>query len=323
MEQYKTSVLQVEGTRLLLDGEHFFFQGVSFFNAIYNSTFNQSDEERERRLKLFKDTGINALRVWCQWDFGPPSCRWVDVEQTHTMYTPDGGIREDSFEKLVKLIETADRHKMVVEVVLFSQEKNPNLPIPIQEKLAGNMAERLMPYRNIIMQIWNEKSIEVARYCRKIKSIDPNRLVSNSFAYDIDDPIAPDVIRYDKQDEEATWLLDILTPHTVRRGVQEFWEYAAEQIQYLQRKYNKPIIDDEPARTGTFDFGGIAGGTKPENHIQQIKNIRACGAYHIYHHDMFQNGYGHPSTPPQAIPDATFSSFHSPVFEYLKNNRTW
>ena len=33
---------------------------------------------------------------------------------------------------------------------------------------------------------------------------------------------------------------------------------------------------------------------------------------------MFQNGYGHPATPPLGIPDAEFSPFHRPVFEHLR-----
>lgn len=319
----KTCELQVDGRKLLLNGQHFFLQGLSFFNALYNPHMNKSSEEVVKRLKYYKETGINTLRIWCQWDFNPPSSQWVDVGPGNTMYTDEGEIREESFYRLARLIEAADGLEMVLEVVLFSHEKQPNLPAGIQEKLAGLMAQRLKPYRNIILQIWNEDSTEVARYCRKIKSEDPRRLVSNSFAYDINDPIAPDVIAYDRFNEEAAKLLDILTPHTVRRGVERFWDYAVEQIQYLQNKYNKPVIDDEPARTGTFDFGGIAGGTKPEQHIAQIKNVRACGAYHIYHHDMFQKGYGDPSIPPQGIPNAEFSDFHRPVFEFLNNNRIW
>ncbi len=36
-----------------------------------------------------------------------------------------------------------------------------------------------------------------------------------------------------------------------------------------------------------------------------------------YHHDMFQSGYGAPSTPP-GIPDTEFSPFHVPVFQHLR-----
>ena len=48
-----TRALEIEGTRLLLDGQPFSFQGLSFFNAIYNPTFNRSADERMRWLRTF------------------------------------------------------------------------------------------------------------------------------------------------------------------------------------------------------------------------------------------------------------------------------
>ncbi len=37
-----TRVLTIAGTRLLLDDQPFPFQGLSFFNALYNPTFNRN-----------------------------------------------------------------------------------------------------------------------------------------------------------------------------------------------------------------------------------------------------------------------------------------
>ena len=37
-----------------------------------------------------------------------------------------------------------------------------------------------------------------------------------------------------------------------------------------------------------------------------------------YHHDFFQNGYGHSATPPLGIPQAEYSPFHKPIFEHLR-----
>ncbi|NLA57400.1 MAG: hypothetical protein GX855_00615 [Firmicutes bacterium] len=109
-----------------------------------------------------------------------------------------------------------------------------------------------------------------------------------------------------------------LTPHTSRRCVGNFWEDAALEIERFIKFYNKPVVDDEPARDGTPDFGGIVGGTKPEQHMMHIRNVRQVGGHHIYHHDMFQMGYGHPTVPPTGIPDPEFSPIHRKVFEYLK-----
>jgi hypothetical protein len=305
----KTQVLEIKGTRLLLDGEPFCFQGLSFFNAVYNPNFNRSVDERLEWLHKFKENGINALRVWCQWDFDRP---FVDVDPDHTMYTPEGEIRDEHFRTLAEIVETLDNLGMVAEVTLFSHEKQPNLPVHVQERGTRNVARKLLPYRNLILQLWNEDSTEVTQYFEAVKAVDPARIVTNS-------PGFSNVLG----DERQNRMLDLLTPHTVRRGVDRFWEVAPQQIASLLTQFEKPVIDDEPARTGTVQFGGIEGGTRPEQHVEQIERVRAAGGYHTYHHDMFQTGYGSPAIPPSGIPDPDYSPFHRRVFDYLRDHRQW
>ncbi len=91
---------------------------------------------------------------------------------------------------------------------------------------------------------------------------------------------------------------------------------APQQTRSLIEKFQKPVVDDEPARDGTIDFGRIEGGTRPEYHIRQCEAVREAGGYHIYHHDMFQN-QDPDSTPLNGIPDPDFSSFYRKVFDYL------
>lgn len=309
-ETAQTHVLSVDGTRLLLEGRPFHFQGLSFFNAIYNPAFHESPAARGRWLDIFKENGVTALRVWCQWDFTPPRT-FVDVAPDHTMYTEAGEIVVRSFQRLVDLLLDADRREMVIEVVAFSHEKTPdeeNLSVPHQERAIEALTAQLRPYRNVILQIWNEDSLNVIRHYEIAKSVDPDRIVTNSpgFANNLGD-------------ETQNRLLDILTPHTVRGSAPRFWDIAPQQIASLIARYEKPVIDDEPARTGIVQFGGIAGGTQPEQHIAQIKAVREVGGYHTYHHDMFQRSYGAPTTPPSGIPDPDFSFFHRQVFDYLRN----
>jgi hypothetical protein len=173
------------------------------------------------------------------------------------------------------------------------------------------MAERLLPYRNVILQIWNEDSTGVRDCYQAIKKVDDQRLVTNSpgFANDLGDDV-------------QNQMLDLLTPHTVRRQAERFWQVAPRQIASLIETYQKPVIDDEPARTGIVKFGGIEGGTTPDQHIAQIVAVREVGGYHTYHHDMFQNGYGHPATPSHGIPDPDHP-FHRRVFAFLRQHRAW
>ena len=308
-----TKTLGIDGTRLTLDGAPFPFTGLSFFNAIYNPTFNRTPEERRRWLRRFRDNGVNALRIWCQWDFTEPRV-FIDVAPERTMFTPAGDIRDEPFRTLVEISMAADGLGMAIELTLFSHEKQPNLPVAVQERAARALTARLLPYRNILLQIWNEDSTEVLRLYDAIKAVDPPRLVTNSpgFANNLGD-------------EAQNRRLDLLTPHTLRRSGPEgpFWEVAPRQIAALLARYGKPVIDDEPARSGPVQFGGLAGGTRPEQHIAAIRGVRAAGGYPIYHHDMFQYGYASPLTPPSGIPEPDFSPVHRAVFDYLRESKAW
>lgn len=314
-----TKVLGIDGTRLTLDGKPFFFQGLSFFNALYNPTFNESAEERLRWLRTFKANGINCLRIWCQWDFAPPRT-FADVGAEHSMFTETGDIREEHYSTLTSLIEALDSLDMVLEVSMFANERRPYfLAIAAQERAARLLTGRLRPYGNLILQIWNEQSAEVMRYFAIIKTTDPQRIVTSSPGSSVSPAVPFDHVG----DEVQNSAFDVLTPHTLRREGYPFWYLAPAQIAFLLDTYQKPVINDEPARSGPTQFGGIEGGTRPEQHIAHIQRTRAVGGYHTYHHDMFQYGCGHPLTPPSGIPDPDFSPFHRQVFDYLRDHTTW
>ena len=302
-----TRTLGISGTRLTLDGDPFPLTGVSFFNALYNPTFNRSPEDRLRWLRTFLDSGVNTLRVWCQWDFTPPR-DFIDTAPEHSLYTEEGDLREGHVRTLTELLVAASSLGMVIEVTLFSHEKRSNLQPEALERGARGVAERLKPYRNAIVQLWNEDSTEWERLLRAVKHADPERLVTNS-------PGVANVLGTD----EHNAAMDLLTPHTIRRGGEEpFWVTAPKQIAALIERFQKPVIDDEPARSGPQQFGGIEGGTKPEWHVEHIKRVREVGGYPIYHHDMFQYHYDSPLTPPSGIPEPDWSPFHGRVFAYLR-----
>jgi hypothetical protein len=77
------------------------------------------------------------------------------------------------------------------------------------------------------------------------------------------------------------------------------------------------VVDDEPARNGTSQFGGPRGETSPYDHILQIQRVWDAGGHVTYHHDMFQTGAGSPAVPPSGIPDPEFNSYHRTVLEFL------
>lgn len=299
--------LSIQGTRFLLNGEAFPYTAVSFFNAIYNPNFNKDSATRKMWIGKFKDYGVNVLRVWCQWDNGRT---FVDVGPDKTLYHPDGRIRDEHMRTLKAIIADADEMGVVVQVVLFSQEswfKDIRLAPAAMDAAVAAVTRELQPHRNVIIQIWNELSERVLESVKIVKAIDPSRIVTNS----------PGISGF-LGDPPQNNALDYLTPHTSRQYVGRTWEVAPSEVEYLLRRYRKPVVDDEPARNGTPQFGGPRVATSPYDHIIQIQKMWELGAYVCYHHDMFQTGYGTPSIPPSGIPDPEFNPYHRQVFEFLK-----
>jgi hypothetical protein len=300
--------LTISGTRFLRDGQPFPYTGVSFFNAIYNTNFNASSGARSEWLKRFKGYGVTMLRVWCQWD---NARGFVDASPTSTLYHTNGALRTNHLETLKAIIADADKLGMGVEVVLFSHEswrENIRIGAPADEQAVSAVTRELLPFRNATFQIWNEHSdARVLPLVGVIRSIDRLRLVTNS-------PGFAGVLGSDEENN----AFDYLTPHTTRHGKEPHWDVAPRELAGLIAKFKKPVVDDEPARNGTANFGGPKGATSPFDHVVHIRGIWQAGAYATYHHDMFQTGYGTPACPPSGIPDPEFSPYHRQVFEFLK-----
>jgi SAM-dependent methyltransferase len=298
--------LSVRGTGFEMNQKPFEFTGVSFFNAIYNPEFNRSSEVRREWIRKFNDYGINVLRIWCQWD---NARGFVDSGRDKTMYNTDGTLNQDHLSTLRGILEDAEKEETVVLLVLFSREswnENIRLSDKASEKAVYELARVLKPHGNLIFQIWNEFSNRTIDYLKIIKETDPERIVTNSPGYAgyLGDP-------------EENRMLDYLSPHTTRDD-NRHWDVAPQEIKYLIRKFNKPVVDDEPARKGTSQFGGPKNPVQPTDHILHIYNVWKAGGYVIYHHDMFQTGYGSEAVPPNGIPAPGFSSYHDVVFQFLK-----
>jgi hypothetical protein len=304
----RAAELTVSGTRFQLDGKPFPYTGVSFFNAIYNPTFNASTAARQEWIRKFQGYGINVLRVWCQWD---NARGFVDGSPTNTMYDQGGKLNARHLMTLKAILADADKLGVCVELVLFSHEsfrENIKVGEPDDQRVVTALAQELMGYRNVTFQIWNEHSdARVLPLVQAIRAVDPKRLISSSVGFS-------GVLGSDAENN----AFDYLTPHTSRQGKGRHWEQAAKELEGLKNKFHKPVVDDEPARNGTPNFGGPKVATSPYDHIVQIVNVWRVGAHPTYHHDMFQTGYGSPACPPSGIPDPEFSPYHRQVFEFLK-----
>jgi hypothetical protein len=301
--------LTISGTRFLLDGKPFPFTGISFFNAIYNPAFNKNPAERGRWLDKFRSYGINVLRVWAQWD---SKRGFVDACDDCSLYFPDGRLRREPVDTLKQIITDAAARGMVIELAMFANESNEagrKLAPAAADQAVAALTRELKPSRNVAFQIWNEHSDRVLDHLKTIKTADPARLVTNSPGFG-----------GDVGDVRQNAALDFLTPHTLRQGAAQnrHWEIAPVEIAYLLKRFRKPVVDDEPARNGTTNFGGPRAPTHPSDHILQIWEVWKAGGFIVYHHDMFQTGYGSPAVPPSGIPDPEFSPYHRAVLEFIR-----
>jgi hypothetical protein len=300
--------LKVAGTKFLLDDKPFPYTGMSFFNAIYNPAFNNSTPARMEWMRQFQSYGINVLRIWCQWD---NARGFVDAGAGKTLYAADGGLVRTNLEILKAILVDADKLGICVELVLFAQEswrENIRVGEPAELRAVTELTRELKTFRNVTFQIWNEHTDNrVLPLVKLIRSIDPRRLVTNS-------PGGAGVLGSDEENA----VLDYLTPHTTRHAKEKHWQVAPRELEGLLRKFSKPVVDDEPARNGTAQFGGPREQTSPYDHIVQIVSVWKLGAYTTYHHDMFQTGYGSPACPPSGVPDPEFNPYHKAVFDFLK-----
>jgi len=301
------NVIEVKGTRFYLNDKPFEFTGITFFNALYNAEFNKNAEARKGYLRRFKGLGINVIRVWCQWD---NDRGFIDAGKDSTLYNDDGSLRPNVLSTIEALAKDADEENFVILLVLFSREswnENIRLSDKAMNRAVVNVTRQLKPYRNVILQVWNEFDYRVIESCKRIKTIDKARLVTNSPGY-------AGILGDAKENQ----MMDYLSPHTTRRD-DRHWKIAPREIEYLIAKYQKPVVDDEPARKGTPRFGGPKHPTQPNDHILHIYNVWRVGGYAIYHHDMFQTGYGSDAIPESGIPLDGFSDYHDQVFNFLKH----
>jgi Cellulase (glycosyl hydrolase family 5) len=298
-------VLTVRETRFLMDGGPFPFTGYTFFNAVFNPTFNRSFAIRRQWLAKFQRYGINVIRIWCQWDGRP---QYVDAGPDSTLYNADGSLREKHLRTLEAILTDANDAGMAVELTLFAHESwlaNVRLSPEASDRAVAELTRALRPYRHVTFQVWNEFSERVVDHAKAIHAIDPARLVTN----------APGGAG-DLGDQEQNAVLDYLTPHTSRHG-SPHWRLAPDEIAYLLARYHKPVVDDEPARNGTLNYGGPTELTNPYDQIVQIYAVWRAGGYVNYHHDMFQTGYGSPEVPPTGIPDPEFNPYHLQVLQFI------
>lgn len=165
-----------DGRNFTIDRKPVFFYGISYYGAdsIATPSFLTDDLD-----DMVKD-GINWVRVWAYWK--------VDEENV-SVTDRDGNIREPYMSRLKNVISESNKRDIIIDVTL-GRGDDP-FPGNQEQHLAciKTIASELLPYRNVYIDIGNERDIRDARYVSyedmgalisAAKQIDPERLCTAS-----------------------------------------------------------------------------------------------------------------------------------------------
>ncbi|MFQ5809948.1 MAG: hypothetical protein ACE5JM_10045, partial [Armatimonadota bacterium] len=216
--------LGIQGTEFTVDGQPTFLVGMSYYAGL-----GASEGFIEADFDDLKHRGFNWVRVWVTWAAHENNVSAVDSK---------GDGREPFLSKLKWLVEQADGRGIIVDVTVSRgndavSQDSALLGQPGHLRAVATLARALKPYRNVYIDVGNERNIRDPRFVPhedikalrdQIKTIDPDRLVTASYAGDM------------PREELETYLLKsdvvFLAPHRPRNA-RSPWETAQKTRQFF------------------------------------------------------------------------------------------
>lgn len=199
----RAMVLGIDGTAFTVDEKPTFLLGISYYGAL-----GAPKEFVERDLDDMWKAGWNWIRVWATWDLDGP-----DVSALHETGAP----REPYFSMLTWLVEEAEARLIVVDVTLTRGEVLPTQQAHL--RAVQTLARSLVPFRNVYIDLGNERNIRDARFVsfeelrelsQTVRRVDRERLITASHAGDAS---ADEVREY-----MLTADVDFISPHRPRNA---------------------------------------------------------------------------------------------------------
>ena len=168
--------ISADGRHFTINGVPTFLNGISYYAGLSaNSTFVTKD------LDDIKARHLNWIRVWTFWGDGK--------DGSFAALTREGEVREPYMGRLKSLIEECNKRELIVDVTM----SHGNEPAPGDQTqhlaCAKTLAKELKPYRNVYIDVSNERDVGDARFVSvedvgklitAIKSIDPTRICTAS-----------------------------------------------------------------------------------------------------------------------------------------------
>lgn len=171
------ATLGTQDSHFTANGRPVFLCGISYYDGCAAPT-----ELVQADLDEFSARGINWVRVWATWD------KFADISAVDN----EGQPREPHLGNLKHLVAAAYARGIVVDVTL--RRGGRILTHQAHVTAVSTPARELLPYRNVHLDLGNERNIRDARFvsfqeCAElaaaVRAVDPNRLVTASHGGDI------------------------------------------------------------------------------------------------------------------------------------------
>ena len=162
-----------DGRHFTMDGKPTYLNGISYYAALSLADPNQVKAD----LDDMTADRFNWIRMWVHWNADGENICALDE---------NGKFREPYMSRLKSLVKMCNERKMIVDVTMARNRKQP---FAGYLEAARVLARELKPYRNVYIDVGNERDIRDDRYVsfeeigeltRAIKEIDPKRICTAS-----------------------------------------------------------------------------------------------------------------------------------------------
>ncbi|MDD4227538.1 MAG: hypothetical protein WCY58_11110 [Mariniphaga sp.] len=166
-------VLTIRGNQFYLNGENIGMWGIRVASA------SQSDENTDKLISVldeYKSHGVNSINVYVQGSSGGFSDPFIDNGKD---------IQEDHLRRLLRIVEECEKRSIVPVVGIFYQRAMAGYDsvrnLESREDVyhaVETVTTRLMPYRNLIINIANEQNSSIYRHFKALDFTDPQHIIS-------------------------------------------------------------------------------------------------------------------------------------------------
>lgn len=163
-----------DGRFFTLNARPTYLNGISYYSALSIADPNQEKADLDDMVA----DGFNWIRVWAYWN-------WVDSENMRSL-DADGKARAPYMSRLKSLVKMCNERGIIVDVTMSRDRKQA---FAGYLEGARMLARELKPYRNVYIDVGNERDVQDNRYVsfeeigeliRAIKEIDPRRICTAS-----------------------------------------------------------------------------------------------------------------------------------------------